>query len=131
MARIRKRAAVLGSVLGLGLGVLAQGTAHAVSYTEYTSPSQYGRATMNTTTHMLEIWDTDTDSRRVTAWVWNHSRGSVMVAVGSDANGNNGMPGYGTGSWNYSAGDSLEIEVCRQNGVGGPLDMCAWSFFTA
>ena len=115
MTRHAKRAAVVVSGLAATLGLLAQGTAQAASWTVYTSPSTYGYATFNTSTGGLYVNDTYGDSRRIVASVWNDSLGGAHVVTGQDANGSNngGVTSYGD---LFESGDWLTIEICRRNG---------------
>ncbi|KUL22937.1 hypothetical protein [Streptomyces regalis] len=121
MTRHGKRAAVLVSGLAATLGLPAQGTAHATSWTVYTSPSTYGYATFNTSTGGLYVNDTYADGRRIVADVWNESLGGALVVHGQDTNGSNngGVTSYG--SW-FESGDVLTIQICRRNGTAPSTD---------
>ncbi|MFG3556588.1 hypothetical protein ACGGAQ_19625 [Micromonospora sp. NPDC047557] len=128
MSRNVKRALVLAGGVVLSLAVVAPGPAQAASKTAYTSPSGYGYATFNTSTRKLTVQDTNGDSRRVVAFVYNESLGGLFILGAQDANGSNGTPGTATApSGSYHSGDTLSIEVCRRNGSAGADTDCGWA----
>ena len=109
---------------------LLTGSAQAATATAYTSPSTYGNASFNTTSGLLTIRDTNADSHRVVAFVWNLSLGGLMVTSGADANGSNSTPGYGQANGGYQKGHRLEVEVCRRDGANGFDKNCDSAFVT-
>lgn len=113
VSHIRKRGiAVVGGVAS-ALLFLGATPAAADTIRCYTSPSNRGHATLDTTYGFMYVDDTYSDGRRVVATAYNAS-GDAVLAYAYDSNGSNNGSGAGVDVDLSRVG---WIETCTQDGT--------------
>lgn len=123
VTHMRKRAiAVVGGVAS-ALLVLGATPAAAETIRCYTSPSNRGHATLDTTYGFMYVDDTYADSRRVVAFAYNAS-GDAVLAYAYDSNGSNNGSGAGADVDMSRVG---MIETCTQRGTDTSTQANCWT----
>ncbi|MFI0813907.1 hypothetical protein [Streptomyces echinatus] len=112
-SRARRRATVVMGAVASAVLFLGTSPAAAETIRCYTSPSNRGHATLDTTWGILYVEDTYSDGRRVVATAYNSS-GDAVAGYAEDSNGSNNGPGAGTDVDVAMVG---WITTCTQNGT--------------
>lgn len=124
-SRVRKRVIAVGGMVASAVLFLGTTPAAAETIRCYTSPSNRGHATLDTTYGFMYVEDTSKDGRRVVATAYNAS-GDAVLAYAYDSNGSGNGPGAGADVDMSRVG---MIETCTQDGTSVRTRANCWTTF--